>query len=239
MKKNKSKTAKRLEQGYYKKYQVNIDSGELSLPLLKKFTAAFENSMRRFPDCYVFRFRLKVPQTFNKNRANKLLNDWFYSLAKQLPANMLKTKGKLTLDEGPNTEGINMIWAKDKTSNHTIIYHAALFFRAPKVPTELSLLKAQDFFKRKIVLTWAYALYLDESVAQSLCLFPTHNITPLARSSKAYNEHLRYCFYILSTLARTPRFHSENLDNVLGIKFSRNMSVGRKKKRNAYNPRIN
>lgn len=233
MKKNKNITAKRLEQGYYKKYQVDIDSGELSLPLLKKFTAAFESSMRRFPDCYVFRFRLKIPQTFNEDRANKLLNDWFYSLAKQLPANMVKTKGKLALDEGPHTEAINMIWAKDITSNRTIIYHAALFFRAPNKPTELSLLKAQEFFKRKIVLTWAYALYLDESVAQSLCLFPTHNITPLPRISKAYSEHLRYCFYILSTLARKPRFHTENLDEVLGIKFSRNMYKPRRKKHKA------
>ncbi len=71
MSNKKSETAKRLEKGYYKKYQVDIDSGELSITALQKLTAGFENSMKRFPNCYVLRFKLRVPKFYHQNKTNK------------------------------------------------------------------------------------------------------------------------------------------------------------------------
>ena len=65
MSNKKSAEAKRLERGYYKSYSVDIDSGELSIPLLQKLTAGFENSIRRLPNCYVFRFKLRVPKAYH------------------------------------------------------------------------------------------------------------------------------------------------------------------------------
>jgi len=198
-------TAKRLEQGYYKKYQVDIDSGDLSITLLQKLTAGFENSMKRFPNSYVFRFKLRTPKHYHQD-TNKLLNKWFYSLAKQLPL----------------PEAINMIWAKDMSDNGTVFYRIALFFRAPKKATESSALKAKEYFKKKIKSTWAYALLMHESQVKTLCIFPSANITPLHKNNKGYFEDPRYFFYILSPLARKSRYPTDNLDDAFGVKYSRN-----------------
>lgn len=220
MSSKKGASAKRLEQGYYKKYQVDIDSGELSISLLQKLTAGFENSMKRFPNCYVFRFKLRVPKTYHQD-TNKLLNQWFYSLAKQLLDNAKRNFGN-AIEQEPISEAINMIWAKDMTDDGTVFYRIALFFRAPKNATEHSSLKAKEIFKKKITATWAYATHLNESLPQLLCQFPTANIIPLNPRKKAYNQDYRYCFYILSALARKSRYPSDNIDDVFGVKYSRN-----------------
>lgn len=212
--------AKRLEKGYYKKYQVDIDSGELSISSLQKLTDGFENSMRRFPNCYVFRFKLRVPKTYHQD-SNKLLNQWFYSLAKQLLDNWKRNFGN-AIEQEPIPEAINMIWAKDMADDGSVFYRIALFFRAPKNATEHSSLKAKEFFKKKITAKWAHAIHLDESLAQSLCQFPTANIIPLNSDKKSYNQDYRYCFFNLSTLARKSRYPADNLDDVFGVKYSRN-----------------
>lgn len=226
MSSKKSAAAKRLEQGYYKKYQVDIDSGELSIALLQKLTGGFENSMKRFPNCYVFRFKLRVPKTYHQD-SNKLLNQWFYALAKQLLDNWKRNSGNATEQE-PIPEAMNMIWAKDMADDGLVFYRIALFFRASKNATEYSSLKAKEFFKKKITAKWAYAIHLDEPLVQSLCLFPTANIIPLNPRKKSYNQDYRYCFYILSALARKSRYPTDNLDDVFGVKYSRNPN----KKRN-------
>jgi hypothetical protein len=226
---NQGAVAKRLEQGYFKKHQVNIDTGELSLYFLDKLTTAFEDSIRRFPDCYVFRFKLRVPKTFNKD-TNELLNRWFYSLDKLLPSNTVRSKGESSIKQELIKEAINMVWAKDVTQNGSINYRIALFFRAPSAVTEVSLANTKEYFKKKIKTTWARALFFDEPQVQTLCLFPPANITPLNPGNKAYNFHERHCFYILSTLAKLPRHPVDDLDTVFGVKFSRNPNKKRKKK---------
>lgn len=218
--------AKRLEKGYYKKYQVDIDSGELSITSLQKLTAGFENSMKRFPNCYVFRFKLRVPKSYHQD-TNKLLNQWFYSLAKQL-LDRAKRKFGNAITQEAISEAINMIWAKDMAENGTVFYRIALFFRAPENASEHSSLKTKEFFKKKITARWAYAIHIDEPLAQSLCQFPTADIIPLNPRKKSYNQDFRYCFYILSALARKSRYPTDNLDDVFGVKYSRNPN----KKRN-------
>jgi len=220
MRSKKSETAKRLEQGYYKKYQVDIDSGELSISLLQKFTAGFENSMKRFPNCYVFRLKLRVPKTYNQDN-NKLLNTWFYSLAKQLPNNSRRNfDSSSQLELSP--EAINMIWAKDMSDDGSIFYRIALFFRASKNANEQSSIKAKAYFKRKIIKTWACALRLNEEHVHALYLVQPATIIPLIRDNRAHNEHLRYCVFILSPLARKSRYPTDNLEDVFGVKYSRN-----------------
>lgn len=115
---SKTELRAKSKRGYYKSHSVDIDSGELSIPLLQKLTAGFENSIRRFPNCYVFRFKLRVPKAYQQD-ANKKLNKWFYYLAKKIPV----------------SEAINMIWAKDMSDDGSVFYHIALFFRAPKDAT--------------------------------------------------------------------------------------------------------
>jgi hypothetical protein len=220
MSSKQSVAAKRLERGYYKTYQVDIDSGTLSISLLQKLTSGFENSMRRFPNCYVFRFKLRVPKTYHQD-SNKLLNQWFYSLAKQLLDSSKRNFGN-AIEHEPITEEINIIWAKDMADDGSVFYRIALFFRAPKKATEHSSLKAKEFFKKKIIAKWAYAIHLDETTAQSLCQFPTANIIPLNPDKRAYNQDSRYCFFILSALARKSRYPADNLDDVFGVKYSRN-----------------
>ena len=228
MSSKKSATGKRLEQGYYKKYQVDIDSGELSIALLQKLTIAFEHSIKRFPNCYVFRFKLRVPKTYQQD-TNKLLNQWFYSLAKQL-LDSSKRNFSHAIEQEPVTEAINMVWAKDVTQNDSINYRIALFFRAPSIVTDVSLANTKEYFKKKIKTTWARALFSDESQIHTLCIFPPNNITPLNPGNKAYNFHARHCFYTLSKLARLPRYPVDELDAVFGVKYSRNPNKIRKNK---------
>jgi len=224
-----SAIAKRLEQGYFKKHQVNIDMGDLSPYFLDKLTTAFEDSIRRFPDCYVFRFKLRVPKTFNKD-TNELLNRWFYSLDKLLPSNTVRSKGKSSNKQELIKEAINMVWAKDVTQNNSLNYRIALFFRAPSTVTEVSLVNTKEYFKKKIKTTWARALFFDESQIHTLCLFPPNNIIPLNPGSKSYSFDARQCFFTLSTLARLPRYPVDDIDTVFGVKFSRNPNEIRKKK---------
>lgn len=227
MKSKKSETAKRLEKGYYKKYQVDIDSGELSISLLQKLIAGFENSMKRFPNCYVFRVKLMVPKTYNQD-TNKLLNKWFYSLANQLPINGNRNTGNSN-QHGTSTEAINMIWAKDMSDDGSVFYRIALFFRAPKNANEQLSIKAKAFFKRKIVKTWAYVLRLNEEHIHTLYLVQPATITPLILGNRTHNEHLRHCVFILSALARKSRYPTENLEDVFGVKYSRNPNKRRGK----------
>ena len=215
MRSKKSETAKRLEQGYYKNSQVDIDSGDLSITLLQKLIAGFENSMKRFPNCCVFRVKLRVPKTYNQD-ANKLLNTWFYSLAKPLPNNSRRNFDSSSQLE-PSTEAINMIWAKDMSDDGSVFYRIALFFRASKNANEQSSIKAKAFFKRKLIKTWAYALRLDEEHVHALYLVQPATIIPLIRDNKAHNEHLRFCFFILSTLARKPRCPQTTLRMYLAL----------------------
>ncbi len=205
MSSKKSAVAKRLERGYYKSYSVDIDSGELSIPLLQKLTAGFENSIRRLPNCYVFRFKLRVPKAYQQD-ANKKLNKWFYYLSKKISV----------------SEAINMIWAKDMSDDGSVFYHIALFFRAPECATEQGALNAKAFFTKTIKATWPHILFISDSNADSLCSFTTANIIPLNPSKKSYNQDARYCFFILSKLARKSRYPTNNLDDVFGIKYSRN-----------------
>lgn len=226
---NQSTIAKRLEQGYFKKYQVNIDTGDLSLHLLEKLTKAFESSTRRFPDCYVFRFKLRVPKTFNKN-TNQLLNRWFYTLDRPLASNTGKSKSKVNIKQEVVEQTYNMVWAKDVTQNGSINYRIALLFKAPSKVNDMSLANTKEHFKKKIQATWARALLFDESQVHTLCLFPPDNITPLNSGNKSYDFHARHCFYTLSTLTRLPRYPVGDIDTVFGVKFSRNPNKIRRNK---------
>jgi hypothetical protein len=229
MSNKQSAIAKRLGQGYFKNHQVNIDMGELSPYFLDKLTTAFENSIRRFPDCYVFRFKLRVPKTFNKD-TNELLNRWFYSLDKLLPSNTVRSKGESSIKQELIKEAINMVWAKDVTQNGSINYRIALFFRAPSTVTDVLLANTKEYFKQKIKTTWARAVLFDETQIHTFCLFSPDNITPLNPGNKVYNFHARQCFFTLSTLARLPCHPVDDLDTVFGVKYSRNPNKIRKNK---------
>jgi hypothetical protein len=68
---------------------------------------------------------LRVPKTYHQD-SNKLLNQWFYSLAKQLLDNWKRNFGN-AIEQEPIPEAINMIWAKDMADDGSVFYRIALF----------------------------------------------------------------------------------------------------------------
>ncbi|WP_435248150.1 hypothetical protein ACMAZD_00475 [Vibrio sp. nBUS_14] len=57
---------KRLEGGFYREYQVDIDHGNLSLAALEILSRAYQNALMRFGHSYVLRFRLRIPKKQNQ-----------------------------------------------------------------------------------------------------------------------------------------------------------------------------
>lgn len=211
--------ADRLASGHFRQYQVNIDMGELSLTFLDKLATTFGQSLRRFPDCYVFRFRLRVPKTFHGD-TEALLNKWFYSLVNQFPEKTI-TKGELKSagNRKPIKEGVNMVWVKDVTPNGLVGYRAAFIFSA--APYKASLEQVREHFKKRVKTTWAKVLLAHESSIHTLCIFPPNSIMPLKAGQSNYRYEAHQCFYFLSTLAKQPRYPVKDLSTVFGVKFSK------------------
>ncbi|WP_372880290.1 inovirus-type Gp2 protein [Psychromonas sp.] len=218
----------KLTLGYFGEYQVNIDMGELSLTFLDELANIFEQSLQRFPDCYVFRFRLGFPKTFNGD-AEALLNTLFYSLANQFPEKAI-TEGELKSkgNTKPVNEDVNMIWAKDVTAKGLLGYRVAFIFSAVSYRAKASLEQVREHFKQRVKITWANALLVHESQIHTLCIFPPDSLIPLKAEQSNYQYETHRCFYFLSTLAKLPRYPVEDLSTAFGVKFSKQQNQDKK-----------
>lgn len=193
----------RLAGGYYKQYQVQIDCEALSLTLLNKLHTAFEHSLRRFPDCCIFRCRLCIPKTFHGD-TEKLLNTWFYRLA-------YKQK----------KEGINMLRVKEITPGGAVSYRVVLIFDAVPHRNKKSLEQIKTLYTERVRKSWAKAVSVNKEYIHAVCIVPPNCVFVLSVEQDNYDYNVHKCFYFLSRLARLPRFPIKDIGDIFDCKFSK------------------
>jgi len=193
----------RLAEGYYKQYQVHIDSGPLSLTLLNQLHTAFELSLRRFPDCCIFRCRLRIPKTFHGD-TEKLLNTWFYRLA-------YKQK----------KESINMLRAKEITDDGVVSYRIVFIFDAVPHRNRKSLEQIKALYTQRVRKSWAKAVSVNDADIHRFCIIPSKDVMTLNTEQDDYDYNVRECFYNSSLLARLPRLPIKDIDAIFDCKFSK------------------
>lgn len=198
-------TLKRLEDGFYRDYQVDIDHGSPSLELLDVLYRAYTDALMRFSHCYVFRFRVRIP---NKQRQQEgtILNQWFYRLCHYR-----------------RNDNLNVIWKREVVQSGSISYRITLFLDASNYPPIINELKVRKRLAKDIKHSWAKTTQIHKQDANELCIFLNQPLFILNKSDEDYQFQRGYLFYVLSRQAHS-NTEVTNASSTLGAFISKSRS---------------
>ena len=205
----------RLQRGYYKRYQVCLDRGELSQDLIEQMYSFYESSIRCFRSFGIFRCRLDVPKTF-KGDEDEILNLFFDTLSNQKIAN--NDINQLAIEQ--LAPGVNMLWRKQISVKGRVSFRIVLLFGATTNQSDQfkSKIKAQMMrLTRKI---WGEIILVSDSNLNMMCIYPTYCFDSVAFGGSIYRAEIAKWFYLLSPLAADSYLNPDSNDNLMGAKYS-------------------
>ncbi|EHW0625778.1 inovirus-type Gp2 protein [Vibrio vulnificus] len=189
--------------GFYQGYQINIDHGALSMPLVANLYSTYQSMIRRFPHSFAYRFRLRIPNE-QKKQAKTLINQWFYRLCHYRPKDEL-----------------SLIWQQETTRTGAISYRITLFINAAPYPTYANKEKVKKWLVRSIRRSWAKTIGVSPSDGELFCIFTPDPLLVLNTNFEDYNEQIRFLFFIISRYAKSPSDPNTFESNLMGSFTSR------------------
>lgn len=181
---NNEADLKRLEGGFYRDYQVDIDHGNLSLAALEILSRAYQNALMRFGHCYVFRFRLRIPKKQNQQEKT-LINQWFYRLCHYR-----------------KDDNLNVIWKREVSQTGCISYRMTLFLDASSYPPFFNEFKLRKRLTKDTKNSWRNTTNVDKRNINAVCLFLNKPLVELNKGHDNYRYLRGLLFYVLSRQAR-------------------------------------
>ncbi|WP_226088539.1 YagK/YfjJ domain-containing protein [Vibrio bathopelagicus] len=210
---NEAADLKRLDDGFYRGYQVDIDHGNLSLAALEILSRAYQNALMRFGCCYVFRFRLRIPEEQDEQEKT-IINQWFYRLCHYR-----------------KDDNINVIWKREVSQTGCISYRMTLFLDASNCPLFTKEFKLRKRLTKDIKNSWAKTTGIHKHDINKLCLFLNHPLVELNKEHDDYRYQRGLLFYVLSRQARVnTTTHDEK--NTLGSFISQSKKAKKKTSHN-------
>lgn len=192
----------RFSEGFYEDYQLNIDHGELSLPLVETLHSTYQNILKRFPHCFAYRFRLRIPNTQSK-QGKTLINQWFYRLCHY------RAKDRLSI-----------IWQKEMSKTGAISYRVTIFINAESYPSYSDVKKIRKWLINNIERTWAKTIEISQPDITPFCILSPDPLMILHSDCEDYNEQQRFLFFIISRYAKSA-LEPRTLENeLMGSFFS-------------------
>ena len=193
----------RFNEGFYEGYQINIDHGKLSLPLVETLHSTYQNILKRFPHCFAYRFRLRIPNTQSK-QVKTLINQWFYRLCHY------RAKDRLSI-----------IWQKETSKAGAISYRVTIFINAEPYPSYTDVEKIRKWLISNIERTWEKTIEISQSDTIPFCIFTPDPLMILNSELEDYNEQQRFLLFIISRYAKST-LEPRTLENeLMGSFFSR------------------
>lgn len=206
---NNEADLKRLEDGFYRGYQVDIDHGNLSLAALEILSRAYQNALMRFGHCYVFRFRLRIPKKQNQQEKT-LINQWFYRLCHYR-----------------KDDNLNVIWKREVSQTGCISYRMTLFLDASSYPPFVNEFKLRKRLTKDTKNSWRNTTNVDKRNINAVCLFLNQPLVELNKEYDDYHYQRGLLFYVLSRQARVnTTTHEEK--NTLGSFISKSKKANKK-----------
>lgn len=181
---NEAADLKRLKDGFYRNYQVDIDHGNLSLAALEILSRAYQNALMRFGRGYVFRFRLRIPKKQNQQEKT-LINHWFYRLCHYR-----------------KDDNLNVIWKREVSQTGCISYRMTLFLDASSYPPFFNEFKLRKRLTKDIKNSWRNTTNVDKRNINAVCLFLNQPLVELNKEHDDYRYQRGLLFYVLSRQAR-------------------------------------
>lgn len=172
-----------LKKGYYKGHQVALDYGELSLSLVEILYSAYQDAVNRFPNCNVFRFRLRIPKEQN-DQEKTLLNQWFYRFRHYR-----------------KNDNLNVIWKREVNQTGCISYRITLFLDASNHPPLINEFKLRKLLTKDIKNSWRKTISVEKRDIDDFCLFFSQPLFELNSKHEDYDEQRGFLFFVLSRQA--------------------------------------
>ncbi|MBE4349957.1 inovirus Gp2 family protein [Vibrio parahaemolyticus] len=168
-----------LKKGYYKGHQVALDYGELSLSLIEILYSAYQDAINRFPHCYVYRFRLRIPKK-QSAQEKTLLNQWFYRFCHYR-----------------KNDNLNVIWKREVNQTGCISYRITLFLDASNYPELINEFKLRKRLTKDITSSWRKTTNVQKHNANAICLLSNQPLFELNRKHEDYKRQRGFLFFVL------------------------------------------
>ncbi|HCE2128183.1 TPA: inovirus-type Gp2 protein [Vibrio parahaemolyticus] len=192
-----------LKKGYYKGHQVDLDYGELSLSLVEILYSAYQNAINRFPHCYVYRFRLRIPKK-QSAQEKTLLNQWFYRFCHYR-----------------KNDNLNVIWKREVNQTGCISYRITLFLDASNYPPLINEFKLRKRLTKDIKSSWRKTTNVQKHNIDALCLFSSQPLFELNSEYEDYKRQRGFLFFVLSRHASSNGISNFVKEDTLGSFISK------------------
>lgn len=196
----------------YRGYQVDTEEYSLSSSMLATLFSSYQSTLKRIPHCYVFRFRLRVPND-QRYQAKTLINQWFYRLCYYR-----------------QHEKINVIWKREVTGSGVVSYRFTMFFSVGSEVPMMTEQQTRKQLRKDIRRTWARTMSVNRSEVHHLCIFLNQPLLELNKADGDYEYRHRWLFYVLSRQAKSGSPYASETQSLIGSFISKSNQTNTRRK---------